>query len=354
MKVLLVFLALINLSCSKKETSNNLSDEFYLKSFTQMTNDQVMCVKQICVTEEELYQQRGSPLYAQEDKLFYLKYKLAKEILLKKVLTEKLQGAGKTVSEYERELSEKSKVSDKEIEDYLKRFQFTDVQKGSEEWMELQKNLSRSKVQGHNLKMLKDFLGTKDIFVKIPKKYRPQIQLPFEKLVKYRVSSDDQLKITMVFNPARREQRNLLRMVESLSDHLIKVKKQVSFYYLPFFSENTTDALYQKIFICSLKIDNGSSYNSIMDVSKTFETEVNVFEFLTSRKIEVNQFKKCMVSQEIAKQAEDFNKLLKNLKLMPMVQILYNDELEFQIPGLIELNQRVEDKMKLKVLQRKL
>ena len=338
MKVLLVFLALISLSCSKKETSHNLPDEFYLKSFTQMTNDQVMCVKQICVTEEELYQQRGSSLYAQEDKLFYLKYKLAKEILLKKVLTEKLQGAGKTVSEYQRELSEKSKVSDKEIEDYLKRFQFTDVQKGSEEWMELQKNLFRSKVQDHHLKMLKDFLGTKDILVKIPKKYRPQIQLPFEKLVKYRVSSDDQLKITMVFNPARREQRNLLRMVESLSHHLIKVKKQVSFYYLPFISENATDALYQKIFICSLKMDNGSSYNSIMDVSK----------------IEVNQFKKCMSSQEIARQAEDFNKMLKTLKLMPMVQILYNDELEFQIPGLIELNQRVEDKLKLKVLQRKL
>jgi hypothetical protein len=317
-----------------------------------MTKDQVMCVKNFCVTEEELYQQNGSPLYAQEDKLFYLKYKLAKELILKKILSEKLLGVGKTFAEYDRELYEKSKISDQDIENYLKRLQFHDVSKGSEEWGNLQKALTRSKVQEHYLKMLKEYSGTKDIFVKIPKKDRPQVQLPFHELVRYGKSSDEQLKITMVFNPAKREQRNLVRMVESLSDYLVKLKKKVSFYYLPFSTENTIEMLYQKMFICSLKLDNGASYKTVMDVSKLFDNEAHLFEFLITRKSQVSQLKSCMASQEIANKALSYNQLLKKLNLTPMVQIIYDNELEFQIPGLVELNQRIEDKLKLKVLQK--
>ena len=351
LKLFLFSLFFVCLSCSKTKTEKNVLEELHLKTFSKMSAEQIMCVGQTCVTEEELYRQHGAALYSQEDKLFYLKYKFAKDILLKKILSEKIKASNKTIADYEKELIVKMAASDKEIQDYLIRFEVKDIEKNSDEWLTLQKSITRSKIQEHYLKLLGESKAPKNIMVKIPKKERVQVQLPFEKLLRFNKNADDQFKITLVFNPARKEQRNLIRMVESLTSYLAKTDKKIGFYFFPFSTDIAIESLYQKLFICSLKNDNAKSYNAVMDLAKMLESEANIIEFLSGQKLAVDQIKTCMNSKEIFKKVENYNTLLKDLKLMPMVQIIYNNELEFQVPGLIELSQRIDDKLKIKTLQ---
>jgi hypothetical protein len=71
---------------NKKKETVQTPDEFQQKAFDQMGNDKLMCAQDICVTEDELYKDRGTSIYIQEDRLYYQKYEMTKTILLQKIV----------------------------------------------------------------------------------------------------------------------------------------------------------------------------------------------------------------------------------------------------------------------------
>ena len=244
-------------------------------------------------------------------------------------------------------------MSDEEVLNFLKKIKITDITKDSAQFAELRNKLILEKINEHYLKIFNEFKGRKEIFVNLPKKQRSKIELDFKKLIPHLQTKNDELKITLIMNPERKEQKNLLQVVESVSSYLSGQGKKISWYFLPFTDEENSDSIYRKLLICSMDLDHGKGYQTVMDVSKNFKDETQVLEFLNSRKFKTDSLASCLKGKEVKLKISNLDEIIQNQKINKSTQIVYGNEVESQIPGLIDLKDRVEMKLRLKTLIKK-
>ena len=124
----------------------------------------------------------------------------------------------------------------------------------------------------------------------------------------------------------------------------------MSWYYLPFEEIAEKNYLYSKLFICSMEKDRGKSYLYVADNSKKIQTQDEILKLLESKKVDTAQIKKCMNNEKTAQQVAAFEKIMNDQKINRSTQIVYNDEVENQIPGLMDLQERIEMKLRIKQL----
>ena len=314
------------------------------------SNDKMMCAQDLCVTEAELYQERGPLIYTIDDKLYYQKYEMAKTILLQKSIEKTLSKSGESFSSYHKKIKSGIKINDSEVLALLDKFKLNTITKESEQFAELRNKLLNDRVQDQYLKTLSASSEKTEIFVKIPKKERSPIALPFEALVALKTEKSPQLKITVAFNPSARELKNLFQIIESTSAYLSASGEKISWHFLPYSDEKTASMAYGKLFLCSNSLDKGDSYKDVLDVSRTFETESQIFEFLKSRNRKIDSLQKCFSNDETSKKIAALREISKKSGLMNSTQVVYDSEVESQIPGLVEFKDRIETRLRTKTL----
>jgi hypothetical protein len=346
--LLVLLLAITSCENNIKDENHGSLNEIHLKTFEKMSPDSIVCANTTCITEEELYQKRGKFLFSLEDKLFYLKHKLAKDLLIQKIVEEKLLKEGQSFADYDSNLRKTISVSEQEIRKVLKELQVSEIRKDGPAWKELEGSLIGQKVNAHYSKLLVELSGAKDFMVKIPKRFKPTLDLPSNILIPLHSLPGDSFKITIAFNPSQKQQRNLLPLIESVSGYLNDLKMKTSWYFLPFINAEGPESLYRDFFICSLEKDRGASYKSLMNAPKLIESSQQVFDYLNSKKVKNDHLKTCLGSLEIRKKTKLLDELILSQKLVLMPQIIYDNEVEYQIPGLLELKDRVELKLKTK------
>ena len=350
---LLLLVMLFTLSCQKEVIPTNEASEVYLKEFDKLSKDSVICSHDICVSEDELYREKGSPLYAIEDEAFYLKYKLAHELILKKVIEKQLASTGETFGSYYGKVKASIKVTDDEAMAYVKKLGLSGMNKEGPQWQELKSKIQFDRTNERLWKEFNQAQGNKDILVKIPRKERQTIELPYSKLLPISIVDNARLNVTIVYNPSRLEQRRLLKMVQAVSSYMKTINKKVSWYILPYAQSSSMDAIYQKLLICSVQTDGGGTYDATMEISQGFSSESALLEFLSSRKVKTDRLKTCLESPKTQKMISEINSFMGSSKLNKSVQIIYNSEIESHVPALIQLRERVEMKLKLPSVSRR-
>jgi hypothetical protein len=347
MKNILILMLVVISGCQNKSAQVVAPNEYQLQTLEKMGTDQLMCSHEICVTEEEMYQQKGSQIYAMEEKLYYLKYEMLKTILIQKIVEEKIKGTKQTFEDFHRQLKEKVKVSDQEVSQYLKTVGVDNLTPDAPAFVEVKNKMILEKTNEEYLKILNSFKGSKEILVNIQKKYKKPLVLPFAKLVNYENTKNDELKITLMMNPNKPERIGIIRLAEGLTGYLKSTGKKVSWYFLPFSNEENDSGMYQKMFICSMEKDRGSAFKSLIDTSKTFNALEEAFEFLEKRKVKIDSIKKCVQSAETQKRMNEMNEFIATNKLSKVNQIIYNGDIEYHIPGMMELGDRIALKLRL-------
>ena len=349
-RTLLLLMIALSSCQNQKAVTVAVSDESKLKVFEKMEPEQLMCSNNICITEADLYLERGPMIYSVEDKLYFQKYEMAKTILIQKILEKKLVGTGQTLADYQKKIAGDIKISDEEVIAMLKSLKITEITPNSSQFFELKNRLLGDKIRQHYQKLLKDYAGKKGVSVNLPKKNRKNVPLSFNKLVSYQSSGKDELKVTLVMNPSFIEQRNLLESIESVSNYLGGIGKKIGWYFLPYTDNKDQQSNYEKIFICSIAQDKGKTYKTLLDTAKKFETDKKIFDFLTSRKIKTDKLKSCFESKETAKKIEFMKQIVEKSNLVKVPQVIYNEEVELRIPNMMDLKERVETKLKIQTL----
>jgi len=316
----------------------------------KMTKDQLMCAQDVCVTEDDLYRERGPMIYSIEDTLYFQKYEMAKNLILQKIIEKKIAGTGETFADYHRKVVEQIKLSDQEVKAFLEKNKITEITPNTPEFFELKNKLIGDRIHDHYMKIFNDYKGKKEIFVNIDSRPRQMVKLPFEQLVGFQVSKGDDLKVTLVTNPSRVELRSLLEIVESISSYQKRMKKNISWYFLPYTDGSPVQKNYEKLFICSMKTDQGKSIKEVLEMSKPFENEQAMFEFLKKRKHKTEPLQTCFNSKTTESNIAQLNSFISNSKISTVSQIIYDNQVEFRIPGMIELKERVDLKLKIKAL----
>jgi hypothetical protein len=352
MKILsMISIAISLTACQQKKPEVAIQhNEYALKVSEKIGNEKVMCAQDLCVTEEEIYQERGPLIYAIDDKLHYQKYEMSKTILLQKIIEKKLAATGENFSAYHKKIRSSTNVSDEEVFALLNKFKLNNISKDSEQFAELRNKLLNDKVQEKYLKTLTSAGENNEIFVKIPRKQRKKIELPYDKLVSYKTEKDPELKITIAFNPSARDLKNLFQIIESSSGFLASAGEKVSWYFLPYSDEKEASVAYGKLLLCSISLDQGASYKEALEVSRTFDSEKQIFEYLGSRSRKIEPLQKCFSNEGTLKQIASLRDLSKDSGLMNTTQVIYNNEIESQIPGLVEFKDRIVTKLKTKTL----
>ena len=85
-KIIISTLLICLIACQKKQPEQFKLNEFRIKKEEKLSDQKLMCVQDLCVTDEELYNERGSNLYQADDKLENQKYELTKTILIQKLI----------------------------------------------------------------------------------------------------------------------------------------------------------------------------------------------------------------------------------------------------------------------------
>jgi hypothetical protein len=315
-----------------------------------MKPDQLMCAQGVCVTEEDLYRERGPMIYSIEDQLYYQKYEMAKSLILQKIIEKKLAGTGQTFADYHRKISNEIKTSDDDVRKLLKDMKITEVTDGTPQFLELKEKMNGDKVMAHYRKVFNDYKGKKEITNHIGKRARQSVKPQFENMVSYKTTKDDDLKVTMVINPTRFEQLSFLDSAESISKHMSGLGKKISWYFLPYTDGQEAQLKYEKLFLCSFKIDGGKSYRELTSVEKLMESNEKIFAFLKKRKQKTEPLQACLNSKDTQNKISKMKDFVKNSNLLPIPQIIFNNEVEYRIPGMMELKNRVELKLKIKAL----
>jgi len=160
-------------------------------------------------------------------------------------------------------------------------------------------------------------------------------------------SSHDTLKVTLLINPSNRDQSSLLKLVAGVSSYFKRLDKSVGWYFLPVSTESEIDLNYNKTFVCSVELDQGATYLLLTEVTKIFKTEKEIFEYLENRGKSTSKLKSCFQSKVTEKRIQELNVLARNPELNG-ARIIYNEEPESQVPGLIDLKNRVDQKLRIK------
>ena len=347
----LLFLLIAMSACQNQKVETvTATDDSKLKVFEKMTADQLMCSNELCVTEADLYQERGPMIYSVEDKLYFQKYEMAKTILIQKIIEKKIAGTGQTITDYHNKVASSIKVSDEEVLAMLKNLKITEITPNSSQFFELKSRLQGDKIRQHYQQLLKDYAGKKGLLVNIPKKTRKSVSLAYNKMVAFQSSGKGELNVTVMLNPAFIEQRNLIESVESVSSYLAGIGKKINWHFLPYTEKNEQQTNYEKIFICSISQDKGKSYKTLLDTAKTFDDSRKIFEFLISRKVKIEKLKSCFDSKDTAQKIAQMSDLVEKSNLLKAPQVIYNEEVELRIPNMMDLKDRVETKLKIQAL----
>lgn len=316
----------------------------------KMTKEQLMCSQDVCVTEDDLYRERGPMIYSLEDTLYFQKYEMAKNLILQKIIEKKIAGTGDTFADYHRKIVEQIKISDQEVKSFLDKNKVTEITPNTPEFFELKNKLVGDRIHEHYLKVFNEYKGKKDIIVNIERKPRQSVKLPFDQLINFQLTKGDDLKVTLVANPSRTELRSLLEVVDSIAGYQKKINKKISWYFLPFTDGSAVQKNYEKLFICSMKTDQGKSIRETLEMSKPFENDLAIFAFLKKRKFKTEPLQTCFNSKATEQNVEKLNTLIRTSNISTIPQVIYDNQVEFRIPGMIELKERVDLKLKIKAL----
>jgi hypothetical protein len=348
-KLYLLFLLVASVSCDQKKTTLLPEEnEFHLKIFEKMNSDKILCSGEECISEADLYTLRGNGIYALEDQLYYLKYKMAKELLIQRLVEKKLQKTGESFAEYNSKLRASTKISDKDVNDYVKKLDVGILTSESPQWNELKKKLTEDRMANHYEKILSEGKGLESLHLKIPKKERRTVEFDFDKLLKFKSVVDSDLNITIVFNPIISDYKNLLIMIDSLSTHFSRVGKKINWFYLPSSDSSKVSTSYQKFFVCSLAVDNGASFLTLMSVNGLMRSEKEMIDFAKTRKFNSSKLQSCLLDKKTILSLSHLSEQMKSSQLGPGRYIIYDNEVESHIPGLLELSKRIEIKLRLK------
>lgn len=332
----IVVLPLFLFACQKQKAELKTDfSEFKVKNEETIKTDQLMCVQDICVSEVDIYRERGPLVYALDDKLFQQKYEMAKTILLQKLIEKKIAPTGEKFSDYHRKVKSGISVSDEEVESFLKKLNLSAIKKDSEQFAELKNHLVNEKIQDQYLKTVNEKSNDSTLYLNIPRKQRALASLDYGKLVKHLSSDSDTKKIVIAFNPSIREQKGIFQIVSSLSNLKKEEGKKIGWYFLPITDGKESQLNYEKAFLCSTKNDGGKSYRALLDVSMQFEKDTQIFEFLSSRDKNIAEFKKCFSAESTLKQIEELTAQSKQAGLMNAAQLVIDGEVRSYVPGLI-------------------
>jgi hypothetical protein len=348
-KLFLLICLVASISCDQKKSSILPEEnEFHLKVFDKMNPDKILCSGKECISEQDLYIERGNGIYALEDQLFYLKYKMAKELLIQRLVDKKLQATGLSFSEYNSKLRASTKITDQEVSDFVKKLDVGSLSPENPKWNELKKKLIDDKLAMHYEKLLTEGKGIESLHLKLTKKERRKVDFDFNKLVTFKSVVKPDLNVTIVFNPMISEYRNLLIMIDSLSNHFSRLGKKINWFYLPFSDSSELSASYQKFFICSQTLDKGVSFLSLMSVNGHLRSEKEMIDFAKTRKFNTNKLNTCLSDKKTISKLNQFADQMKKSQLGQGRYIVYDNEVESHISGLLEMSKRIEMKLKLK------
>jgi len=332
----IVVLPLFLFACQKQKIDSKSDfSEYRIKAEEKIKTDKLMCVQDICVSEADIYHERGPLVYSLDDKLFQQKYDMAKTILLQKLIEKKISASGEKFSEYHRKVKSGITVTDEEVQAFLEKLKLNTIKKDSEQFSELKNHLINKKIEAQYQKTVNEKTNDTVLFVNVPKKERPVVSLDYAKLVKHLSSGNDTKKIVIAFNPSIREQKGIFQIVSSLSN--LKKEEGLNFgwFFLPITDGKEQQLNYEKAFLCSMKNDGGRSYRSLLEVSMQFEKDAQIFEFLSSREKNIAEFKKCFSDSSTTKQIEELAAQSKQAGLMNATQLVIDGEVRSYIPGLL-------------------